>query len=149
VFVRSPYLVIHPLAPPHISVRLFKVAARKEINYAVKVRPLAPRDDCNEYRLCVAQARVTDSQQQSAFSQTMSFSKYSISIERITTTSVTLYGNGTYLRMYVKDGDKLYLHHHTVSISKFSAHMELLSGRISASGQPFLSFLIIAIPGDT
>src|SRR6266702_3931179 len=77
------------------------------------------------------------------------FSKYSISIERITTISVTLYGNGTYLRMYVKDGDKLYLHHHTVSISKFSAHMELLSGRISASGQPFLSFLIIAIPGDT
>ena len=73
MFVRSPYLVIHPLAPPHISVRLFKVAARKEINYAVKVRPLAPCDDCNEYRLCVAQARVTDSQQQSAFSQTMFF----------------------------------------------------------------------------
>src|ERR1700761_8834150 len=86
-------------------------------------------------------------QQQSACFQIMHYLKYLISIEITTTTPLALYGNGTYLCMYAKDGDILYLHHHTVSISKFSAHSELLSGRILASGQSFLLSLIITIPG--
>jgi hypothetical protein len=95
----------------------------------------------------VAQTRVTHAQHQSACSQTMSWSKYLISIGRITTTSTTpQHGNGTYWCMYVNGGDKSYSRHHTVSSSKFSAHAELLSGRISASGQPFLSFLIYYFP---
>src|SRR5580698_2902215 len=77
----------------------------------------------------------------------MYYLKYLISIEVTMTMPVALYGNGTYLCMYVKDGDRLYLHHHIVSTSKFSAHTELLSRRISASGQSFLSSLIITIPG--
>src|SRR5258708_20897831 len=107
--------MIHPLLSPHISGRSLKVAARNE--------------------------RI------SASSQTMSYSKYSISVERITTTniSMTLYGNGTYLCTCVEDGDKSYLRHHSASNSGFSAHPELLSGRIWICGQPFLSLLIIPI----
>ena len=89
-------------------------------------------------------------QQQSAYSQTTSYLKYLTSIERVATivmrTPFALYGNGTYWRMYAKDGDESYLRHHTVSISKFSAHMELLLGRIWVSGQPFPSLLIIVVP---
>src|SRR6266702_5078905 len=76
----------------------------------------------------------------------MSYLKYLISIERITTTPVTYSVNGNYLCTYVKNGDKSYSHHHTVSISKFSTHTEFLSRRISVSGQPFLSLLIIPVP---
>src|SRR6266702_1583148 len=86
-------------------------------------------------------------QQQSARSQTMSCLKYLTSVERLSGTTVSLDGSGTYLCTCVEDGDKLYLSHHTVSISKFSAHTELLSGRIWVSGQPFLSLFIMAIPG--
>ncbi|KAI9452417.1 hypothetical protein BJY52DRAFT_1418696 [Lactarius psammicola] len=47
-------------------------------------------------------------------------------------------------------GDKLSLNRHTVSISEFSAHSGLQSGRISISGQPFLLSRIIALaPLDT
>ncbi len=87
-------------------------------------------------------------QQQSARSQTMSCLKYLTSVERLSGTTVSLDGSGTYLCTYVEDGDKLYLSHHTVSISEFSAHTELLSGRIWVSGhQPFLSLLVMAVPG--
>src|ERR1700691_1041146 len=70
----------------------------------------------------------------------MSCSKYSIPIKIITTTPFDLYGNGTYWFMYVEDGDKSYSHHQTVSSSKFSAHPDVVSERISISGQPFPSF---------
>src|SRR6266702_104951 len=92
--------------------------------------------------------RVTDVQRQLACSQKIFCLKYFISIHGIPTTPRPLYGSGTYLCTYVKYGDKSYSHHHTVSISKFSAHTKLLSGRISVSGQPFLLLLIIAIPGE-
>src|SRR6266702_3897846 len=71
----------------------------------------------------------------------MSYLKYLISVERITATLVASYGSGTYYRcMYAKDVDKSYLHHHTVSISKFSAHTELLSGRISVPGHIVIDY---------
>ncbi len=62
---------------------------------------------------------------------------------------VSAYGNGTYWCMYVEDGDNSYLRHQTVSISEFSAHLEILSG-IWVSGPPFLSLWIhTPIPGAT
>jgi hypothetical protein len=85
-------------------------------------------------------------QQQLACSQTMSCLKYLTYIERISHTPFAPHGNGTHWCTYVEDGDWSSLRLHTVSISKFSAHTELLSGGISVSGQPFLSLLIIAIP---
>src|ERR1700735_4909607 len=90
--------------------------------------------------------RVTDVQRRSTRSQTMSCSKYLISIERFTfnpeSSTFALYGDGTYWCMYVKDGDKSYSSHQTVSTSKSSAHAKLLSGRILVSGQTFPSLLI-------
>lgn len=47
--------------------------------------------------------------------------------------------NGTPWCMYVEDGDKSYSSHHTDSISEFSANLEVLSGRICAYGQHYLS----------
>ena len=70
-----------------------------------------------------------------------------MSIEMITTTLITVYGNGTYWCTYVEDGDKSSLSLHDVSNSKFSANLELLSGRICVFGQPFLSLSLIAILG--
>ncbi|KAH9065042.1 hypothetical protein EDB87DRAFT_1187070 [Lactarius vividus] len=95
------------------------------------------------------QARVADMQEQSMCSQIMSCWKYLTSAARITTPFVIKsYGNGTYWRVYAKDGDKSYLSHHTVSISKYSAPSALLSGRISISGQPFLWYSKSGIPPD-
>ena len=88
---------------------------------------------------CMTQDIITDAQQL-ACSRIMSCSTYLTSVERVTMalqTPIAPYGNGTCWCMYANDGDKLYLRHHTVSISKFSAHTELLSG-IWVSGQPFL-----------
>src|SRR6266702_5229983 len=85
--------------------------------------------------------------QQSTRSQTMSCLKYLTAIEAIHIPTIPAYGNGTCWCMYAKDGDKSYLRHHTVSISEFSAHTTLLSGRMLASGQPFLSLLIIVMLG--
>ena len=94
----------------------------------------------------VAQVGVSDIKRQLACSQTMSCSKYLIPVKLIpTSTSTTLHGNGTYWRMYAEGGDKSYLSHHTVSISQFSAHTKLLSGRISVSGQPFPLLFLAAI----
>ena len=57
--------------------------------------------------------------------------------------SLAVCGIGTYWLTYVEDGDKSYLSHHVVSISTFSAHLGLLSGRTSVSGQTFRSLLIM------
>ena len=50
--------------------------------------------------------------------------------------------------MCAKGGDKSYLTRHSVSIYDFSAHMELLSGRIWISGQTFLLLLTIGKGND-
>jgi hypothetical protein len=69
---------------------------------------------------------------------------------RITTPPLDLkhfqrsYGIGTFWCMCAKSGDKSYLPHHSVSIYEFSAHTELLSGRIWIFGQPFLFILNIS-----
>ena len=89
---------------------------------------------------------VTDKQRQSACSQTTSYLKYFVSIEKTKkgTPKLTLHGNGIYLCTYVEDGDRSYLGHHSVSICKFCARPELLPARLWVSGQPFLSLLIFA-----
>ena len=57
--------------------------------------------------------------------------------------SLAVCGIGTYWLTYVEDGDKSYLSHHAVSISKFSVHLGLLSGSTSVSGQTFRSPFIM------
>jgi hypothetical protein len=128
------HLVIRLLVLPHVSERSLRAITR---TYSLKVCPSAPHAT-SAMTDCVEKMRVA----QSASFWTTSYLKYLTSIERITTTTSALYpfGNGTSLCMYVKDGDNSYFHHHTASISKFFARTELLSGRISASGQHFLSF---------
>jgi hypothetical protein len=100
----------------------------------------------------MVQTTMADMRQQSTRSQMTSCLTYSISVERMkTSTPFTVLGNGnqdgnhlgngngTYWRMYAIDGDKLYLHHHVVSISAFPAHAVLPSRKIWVSGQTFLS----------
>src|ERR1700744_3741242 len=85
------------------------------------------------------------SQQQLACSQTMFCLKYLTFTDRISRIPSVPHGDGTRWSTYVKDGDWSSLDLHTVSISNFSAHTELLSGGISVYGRLFLSLLIIAI----
>ncbi|KAH9064999.1 hypothetical protein EDB87DRAFT_1182836 [Lactarius vividus] len=101
------------------------------------------REDCKKRK----NELVVGTYQQSIRSQTTSCLKYLISIEASHILTIPAYGNGTYWCMCAKGGDISYLHHHTVSISEFSAHTTLPSGRILASGQSFLSSLIIAMLG--
>ena len=88
-----------------------------------------------------------DTQKQSTFSQTMSCSKYLTNVNRIMTTPFALCGNGSYWHTYAENGDKSYLLHHSVSISKYSARAKLWSRRNLISGQLFLSVLNIATMG--
>ena len=110
--------------------RTIEISRAQGASFSTRVASAASTDF-----VWMAQARVTDKvtdvQRQSACSQTMSCSKYLISTDRMGSTPLTLYGNGTCLCTYVEDGDKSYLHHHTVSISKSSANAVLFSRRIS------------------
>lgn len=56
----------------------------------------------------------------------------------------SLYEAGTNWDAYADDGDVSYLYHLAVSIWNFSAQTERLSGRIWATGRPFLSSLTIS-----
>ena len=77
----------------------------------------------------------------SACSQMMSCLKYLTSVRKITIPALVikffqrLCGIGRYWCMCAKDGDKLYLPHHSVSIYEFSVHTGHLSGRIWMFGQ--------------
>src|ERR1700761_6593569 len=88
-------------------------------------------------------------QQRSMCFQTMSCSRYFTSVERMPIlTGICLnmsYGNGTYWCMCAKGGDISRLHHHSVSISEFSAHRALLLGRVWISGQSFFRLLLDTI----
>jgi len=135
VSIHFPYWVIHPpvQVPLRRSERFLEIVARNKRTYILR-------------------ARVTDMRLQSASSQTVSYLQYLISIERAKTTvnPVTIlangaHQNGTYWCIFVIDGDKSYLHHHAVSISKFPVHSEPPSRRFWVSGQPFLSLWFMRI----
>ena len=59
-------------------------------------------------------------------------------------TRLALYGIGTDWCTSAKDGGTSYLRPRAVSISKFTARTELLSGRIWVAGRPYLSPLTTA-----
>lgn len=78
----------------------------------------------------------------------MSWLRYLISVDSQMITfnlDVALSGSGIYWYMCAGGGNKSYLHHHAVSVSKSSAQMELLSGVILVSGRPFLSLYNMAL----
>ena len=124
------------------------------IGRLLKVCPSTLHSDCsdNDYGFVRHRREGRRQHRESTCSPTTSCLKYLISIDRANTTPFTniqcgKYGTGTYWYMYAIDGDKPSLHLRAVSISKSSAHLELLSGSVCVSGQPFLSsWITITIP---